>query len=224
LAPQRPGSKKLTGSILITLKSWTPSNAACTGKKERPTWRNYPIDFEPGRFPLSRVGWIYQPGFMERLSTPLDEGLYQIKRFVFGEGIKAYKSALENSGKPEAQTSLLIGRGYKSLGDYEEALRQLERAHQINKEDSEILGEMADCYDMIGNTRIAKLFFREAFYINPQGIALEFIESKIVKKIIEKLEEKELNQDLLKEWIPVYGVLYGVFNVKRELRPWRSEA
>jgi tetratricopeptide (TPR) repeat protein len=149
----------------------------------------------------------------------LDEGLYQIKRFVFGEGIKAYKSALENSGKPEAQTSLLIGRGYKSLGDYEEALRQLERAHQINKEDSEILGEMADCYDMIGNTRIAKLFFREAFYINPQGIALEFIESKIVKKIIEKLEEKELNQDLLKEWIPVYGVLYGVFNVKRELRP-----
>ncbi len=31
--------------------------------------------------------------------------------------------------------------------------------------------------------------------------------------------DRNISDDLIKEWIPVYGSLNGVFNIKRELRP-----
>jgi len=157
--------------------------------------------------------------FVERLNSSFEEGLFQIRQFVFKQGIKFFQEAAEQQEDKNPELALLIGRGYKGLGDYDQALSYLEKAHQMAKDDSEVLGEMADCYDMIGDTRIAKLFFREAFYINPKKVGLEYIESKILKKIVSALEEKFQSSELIKEWIPVYGVLYGVFNVKRELRP-----
>ena len=37
--------------------------------------------------------------------------------------------------------------------------------------------------------------------------------------MVEKLSEKGFAPPTLQEWLPVYGVLYGVLNVKRELKP-----
>jgi predicted solute-binding protein len=40
-----------------------------------------------------------------------------------------------------------------------------------------------------------------------------------ISRLVDKLKEKGLTGPELLEWIPVYGAIYGVFNVKRELRP-----
>jgi hypothetical protein len=41
----------------------------------------------------------------------------------------------------------------------------------------------------------------------------------MVQRLAARLREEGIPDDDLPEWIPVYGTLYGVFNVKRELRP-----
>jgi hypothetical protein len=40
----------------------------------------------------------------------------------------------------------------------------------------------------------------------------------MIKRLIHSVRELNIEPPALAEWLPVYGVLYGVFNVKRELR------
>ena len=50
------------------------------------------------------------------------------------------------------------------------------------------------------------------------GIELHFLESEIIQRLISQVRALGFSGAELTEWIPVYGVLYGVLNVKRELR------
>ena len=69
-----------------------------------------------------------------------------------------------------------------------------------------------------GEEKIAKVLFREAFYIDAQKIDIDFLESELITRLISRIEENDYKEEVLKEWIPVYGVLYGVLSIKRELR------
>ncbi|NJL72722.1 MAG: hypothetical protein HC888_14705 [Candidatus Competibacteraceae bacterium] len=44
------------------------------------------------------------------------------------------------------------------------------------------------------------------------------LESKVMQKLAGLVREKGYVSPLLEEWVPVFGVLAGVFSVKRELR------
>ena len=81
-----------------------------------------------------------------------------------------------------------------------------------------ILSEMADCYALCGEERTAKVLFREAFFIDPQKVDLSLLDSELICYLIKQTEQLGYSGAVLQEWIPVYGVLYGVFSVKRELR------
>jgi hypothetical protein len=63
------------------------------------------------------------------------------------------------------------------------------------------------------------VLFREAFFIAPLKIESSFLDSEMIRRLIESVAAKKFTGGVLLEWIPVYGVLYGVFTVKRELRP-----
>ena len=41
----------------------------------------------------------------------------------------------------------------------------------------------------------------------------------MIQKLIGKVKEFGILEEDLKEWLPVYGTILGVFNIKRELRP-----
>ena len=41
----------------------------------------------------------------------------------------------------------------------------------------------------------------------------------IIARLLEQLEELGFKGEEIKEWLPVYGVVYGVLNIKRELKP-----
>ena len=47
---------------------------------------------------------------------------------------------------------------------------------------------------------------------------LSYLESPMILRLIERLREHFGDEDV-REWVPVYGAIYGLFNVKRELRP-----
>ena len=93
----------------------------------------------------------------------------------------------------------------------------MSEANKIYPGLSEVIAELADCLALCGEDKYAKLFFREAFFIGPENIDLDFLDSELIKCLISKTKEKGFTGKVLHYWIPVFGVLSGVLNIKREL-------
>ncbi len=175
-------------------------------------------DYEKGEFLVKQ--WIIFTGdFTSGLNTSFEDGLYNLKQGVFRTALKFYARVREGDRDPEPEILLRIGRCHKALGDYDRAIVSLEKAMKSNSRSSLILAELADCYFMIDKIRNAKVFFREAFFIDPQSVDLDLLEAEIISRLVDEVKKKGYSGRELKEWLPVYAVIYGVFNVKRELRP-----
>lgn len=67
--------------------------------------------------------------------------------------------------------------------------------------------------------KTAKIFFREAFFIDPVKIEYAFLESLMIERLVDQMKDLGITGNEAKEWLPVYGVVYGVLNIKRELKP-----
>jgi hypothetical protein len=63
------------------------------------------------------------------------------------------------------------------------------------------------------------VLFREAFFLDPQGIDLSGLESDMILDLVDRVHGLGHTGDELAEWIPVWGCIWGVFSVKRELKP-----
>lgn len=150
-----------------------------------------------------------------------EQCLYSIRKGIFSNALDLYTSILEQTtSQNSTQIPLLEARialCHKEIGDYKLALRCLEEAHKLARDDAQILAEMADCYALCGDDKMSKLLFREAFYIDPQGIDIKFLESEMFCRLYDKVKQKYPENDIAAEWIPVEGLLLGVLNVKREL-------
>ena len=157
--------------------------------------------------------------YMEKDGQYFEKSMYAVKHGIFSIALKYYQAMFNDASvQPNADLYRKIGLCYKKLGDYETALKYLESANSILTDSSTVLSEMADCYALCGEERIAKVLFREAFFIEPQKVDLTLLDSDLICNLIEKTEALGYSGSVLQEWIPVYGVLYGVFSVKRELR------
>ncbi len=163
--------------------------------------------------------WKAFTKFLSRLKTPFRQGVSVIKQWVFQTALTGYLNVSANIVTGDEEILLRIGKCYKGMGDYDKALEYLESVSRKRRDDPEVLGELADCYAFINETRAAKAFFREAFFIDAQRVNTDFLESELILRLIEKLRDIGYSEEVLKEWIPVYAVLWGVFNVKRELKP-----
>ncbi len=155
--------------------------------------------------------------FSSKTGTDDELTVYAVKYWVFSQSLYHFNEILE-SGADDPELLMKIGLCHKNMGDYCRALELLEAALQIRSEDAALMAEIADCYAFINEVKASKVFFREAFFIDPQSIDICSLESLLVKKLITRIKNLGYEENLLKEWIPIYGVLYGVFNVKRELK------
>ena len=152
-------------------------------------------------------------------SPCFEQSVYAVKFGIFNLALENYQQLFnENNKAQKAEVFRKTGLCYKKLGDFETSLRFLKDANTLLPEHAPILAEMADCYALCGEEKIAKVLFREAFYIDAQKIQIDFLESELITRLISRVEEKAFEEEVLKEWIPVYGVLYGVLSIKRELR------
>jgi tetratricopeptide (TPR) repeat protein len=165
--------------------------------------------------------WRLFQAFAERLPDMPERCLFAIKQFVFSSSLACYLSAEAGSGQTGGDPDVLlqIGRCCKGLGNYERAIENLERANIERKEDPRILAELADCYSLVNEARAAKVFFRESFFLDPQAIDLAGLESPLVQRLAGRLRAMGYAGPALAEWMPVYGAIWGVFNVKREMKP-----
>ena len=179
--------------------------------------------YERGGFLLSQ--WKSYYGFLERigetglLKEAYDACQYAVKRYVFSLARGYILDILENENQQDTELLLQTGRCCKGAGDWEEALKYLEQASHLKREDSAILSELADVNALLGDERAAKVLFREAFFLDPQGIDLQGLESEMILSLRDKVKALGYTGPLLAEWIPVWGCIWGVFAVKRELKP-----
>ena len=148
-----------------------------------------------------------------------DKVFSAVKSRVFSQALYSFSRFASESRISDAATLFNIGVCYKNMGNYTEAIRNLEMANARRNSDAAVLSELADCYEMISESKAARIFFREAFYIDPQKIDLDSLESTMIHSLIKVVENVGYTDKVLKEWIPIYGVLEGVFDMKRELKP-----
>jgi len=173
--------------------------------------------YEKGSFLVSLIKQYHV--FLEQFSTIYDQCQYAVRYFVYSRALSFLEGLLSNPANQHDPTLLLLtGRCCKGLGNYDEALSYLEQAVHIKREDAEILAETADVNALLAQMKTAKALFREAFFIDPSKIDLRYFESALILKLRDKVTDLGFKGDELLEWIPVYGYLWGVFSVKRELK------
>ena len=188
--------------------------------KERVDREPAPKDaFERGELLLAH--WKVFQAFTERLADVPEMFMFAIKQLIFSSALACSVSAAPDSdpGIADPDVLLQIGRCWKGMGNYERAIESLERANDGKKEDARILAELADCYSLVNESRAAKAFFRECFFIDPLAIDLAGLESPLLQRLLAKVQAMGYSGPAVAEWIPVYGVIWGVFNVKREMKP-----
>lgn len=156
--------------------------------------------------------------FLEKDKSFFPPAQFAVQKGFFKNALEEYMKLLdEKDPLQRAEIFRKTGICYKKLGDFENALAFLKEANVLSPKCAAILSELADCYALCGDDRYGKVLFREAFFLGPEDIDLDFLDSQLIKCLISKTEEKGYLGKTLHYWIPVYGVLCGVFNIKREL-------
>ena len=172
--------------------------------------------FEQGEMLVNQ--WKSFQTFISRETVNHEKAVYATCRGVFSLALAGYQRLYsEKDPALKAEAFRKSGLCYKKLGEYEMALESLQEANKIAPGTAAGTAEMADCYALYGDEKLAKLLFREAFFIDARKIDLNFLDSELICLLIRQVALKGYNGAALQEWIPVYGVLFGVFNVKREL-------
>ena len=162
--------------------------------------------------------WKNYQDYISRESTPYEPALFAVQQGFFRNALEEYKKMLEEKDpQQKAEIYKKTGICYKKLGDFEHARAFLTEANNIYPNLSSVLAELADCYSLCGEDKYGKVLYREAFFADPDSIDLDFLDSELIKCLIEKTKSKGYSGKALQYWIPVYGVLGGVFNIKREL-------
>ncbi|GHU40972.1 hypothetical protein FACS1894190_08520 [Spirochaetia bacterium] len=173
--------------------------------------------YSKGAFIISQ--WKSYLLFLNRLGIGFDTSRYAVRHFVYGLALGFYKEVLED-GSDRFDPSLFfqIGRCYKGVGDYVSASEYLGKVVHFKKEDALALSELADVKAMLGETREAKVLFREAFFIDPQGVDIDSLESALIRSLIDNVASRGYSGGELLERLPVYAALMGLFSVKREIK------
>ena len=173
--------------------------------------------FERGEFAIAQ--WKAFASFASKLGGEFEPALFAYKRFAFSLALAEY-SALPPDEKEShaADLALRVGICLKGRGDYVASLRSLEAAARDRKDDAEVLAQLADAYALQGDERSSKALFREAFFLAPQRIDTELLESGMIRTLSGRVAAMGYKGVELPEWIPVYGAILGVFTIKRELK------
>ncbi len=145
--------------------------------------------------------------------------IYSIKCAVFIQALLLYETLLrDKEAQNNAELCRKIGRCYKTIGEYDRAFFYLLKARDADPDSAATLADLADCYALCGEIRSAKVYFREAFFKGPERVETQFLESDLICRLILEVKKRGYDAVSIPYWVAVFGVLHGVFDVKRELR------
>jgi tetratricopeptide (TPR) repeat protein len=172
--------------------------------------------YDKGVYILSQ--WKLYYSFLDLFAESYETCQYAIRQFVFSTALRFFGDHLGDNNQDNPDLLFQAGRCYKGVGSYEEALNCLEQAARFKREDSQTIAELADVNALLAETRAAKALFREAFFLDPQKIELRSLESELILRLRDRVMDLGYSGPDLAEWMPVYGCLFGIFSVRRELK------
>lgn len=162
--------------------------------------------------------WKTYKSFISREPETYEEANYAIQKGFFSGALKNFELLFDDKDAfQRAEAYKRAGICCKELGDYEKARTLIKESTSISPNSASAIAELADCYCLCGDERIGKLLFREAFFVNPEVIDLDFMESELIKFLIQTTKSKGYSGRQLQYWIPIYGILSGILTVKRDL-------
>ena len=162
--------------------------------------------------------WKSLQSFITREKIEYEPALLSVQHGFFFNALQKLKILSDEKDLLQRAENLRkIGICYKKLGNFEEARVYLSEANNISPNVAAVLAELADCYSLCGEDKFGKVLFREAFFLNPESIDLDFLDSQLIKCLIDITKQKGYSGRVLNLWIPVFGVLHGVFNIRRQL-------
>ena len=170
----RPG----TASALKCTAFWRERQARLDALKD---------PWEQGEAILAQ--WRLFVPFAERLGDVPERCLFSLKQRAFSTALALYRRVLEAGAGEDPELLSRIGRCAKGVGTYDLAIEFLERANRERGGDAAILAELADAYSLAGEEREAKVFFREAFFLDPQAVDLGLLESPLVARLAARLRD-----------------------------------
>ena len=173
--------------------------------------------FEQGEILITE--WERFQNLLKQTADPNDRIDYVFRKCIYNKALEKYKSVFdEKDPKLHAEIYRKMGLCYKRLGSYEDALSCLQEANSSYQGQAYIVAEMADCYDLCGESKLSKLLFREAFYIDADKVQLGNLDSPLIKGLEQRVTKEGYTGIEVQQWISVYGILLGVLNIKRPLR------
>ncbi len=162
--------------------------------------------------------WNNYNGFIINSKINYEQIIIYLKNLIFKNIIKNLIFAYHQSDIPNIDILLQIGEIFIGIEEYQKAIESFEYARMFKKKDAYILSLLAAAYFKINTIDKAKVLLWEAFLYNPQKIDLSKIDINFIHQIVDYInKEYNLSETLVLEWIPVYGVLLNIFNVKREI-------
>ncbi|MCG8454495.1 MAG: hypothetical protein MI717_15085 [Spirochaetales bacterium] len=164
---------------------------------------------------LRRQWKAFEGRYPQNFDHPFEGGVAALRSWVYTSALDSYLRQSET----DAEALFQAGRCHKVLGGYEQAISTIEMAiREAGKQEARSLAELADVYALVGETRAAKVLMREALFLNAPEVECEELASPLFRRLIQRLEQElDENDPGFAEWLPVYGTLWGVFDVKREL-------
>ena len=168
---------------------------------------------------LRRQWLVFEREYAAGFEHPFSEGRSKIRLWVHGEALECYEKQAFDTQDPECMFQ--AARCLKALGRFEDAIRSIERAlKSVGRVEARLIADLADAYAFIGETRSAKVLMREAMFLDASAVELDELNAPMFRRLVERLES-----DIPSErpdfvyWLPVYGALWGVLDVNRELKP-----
>ncbi len=151
--------------------------------------------------------------------SPYKGILMSFKNYAYSKAIDVYLRILHSlSGDVfDAHTHLLIAKCYMEMEEYDRAIYVLKSIRKVDPRWAPALALLGDVFFLKGDVKKSKLFFREAFLVDPQEVPLEELKAPFLKRLAEKVEEEGYMGREIKEWMPIYGVIDGTFGYIRKL-------
>ena len=165
--------------------------------------------------------WAIFDEFYRTLRGIDDRIVSVLRYFIFTQALDQLNKDANTSKRIDAKMLYMAAMAYKKIGDYQNAMTAFEQLFCYDINDSDVLAQLADVYVLRGQAAYGKVLYREAFKDNPDGIRLENIESDEFVHLTELVrnEEPGIDERTLLYWIPVYGRIYHILNISREMTP-----
>ena len=135
--------------------------------------------------------WKSFQAFIARESIEFEDALLAVQHGFFTNALKKLEVLLdERDSLQRAEIYRKVGICYKKLGNFEQAQICLSEANKIYPNLAPVVAELADCFSLCGEDKFGKVLFREAFFLSPESIDIDFLDSQLIKCLIDITKQK----------------------------------